>query len=455
MRDVRVGATCGDDPVTQRSDLVMMTAPDYSPGRARIAKDAGKWVWAYNGQRPYAGALMLDVPATDLRANAWIAARYDVDRWFYWESTYWFDDNRGGEGGWDGFDPFVVAETFHNAAGDHANGDGILVYPGRQVGRGMKDFGVDDVFASVRLKNLRRGIQDAGYSALARAVDPDATNAIVRRMVPACARRRRARVSRGRSAARRGSKRGASSRKSRFGGCRRVPRLSAARTKAPIRRARRARACARSCGSGADAACGVGTAAMLAFLFAARRRAWLSLDATMKNGLPNARSPAPTSRLLKMAKKRIARNEYGSSSAVATLPEFGAVGRGEEPTFDEAPTRKMRGVSSEKKGAPLEAVSSNNKDSPTLPPPRRGDSAGRPQTMAQVRRPCRAPKSRRRRAPSGSADRRRHGLRIIALRGFARGRAAPTTKSRRARSRPSTRSSPTCPATPAATTDRP
>jgi hypothetical protein len=130
--------------------------------------------------------MMLDVPATDLRANAWIAMRYRVERWFYWEATFWFDDNEGGKGGEIGFDPFTVAETFHNDAGDHANGDGILVYPGRQRSGAsrMVDYGVDRVFPSIRLKNLRRGIEDAGYVALARQVSPERAEAIVARVIP-------------------------------------------------------------------------------------------------------------------------------------------------------------------------------------------------------------------------------------------------------------------------------
>jgi hypothetical protein len=128
--------------------------------------------------------MMLDVPAVDLRANAWIAARYGVARWFYWESTYWFDDGRGGARPDGGFDPFAVAETFHDADGDWANGDGILVYPGKQIARGMIDYGSMTVFASVRLKNLRRGIEDAAYIALAREADRAAADAIVRRVIP-------------------------------------------------------------------------------------------------------------------------------------------------------------------------------------------------------------------------------------------------------------------------------
>jgi hypothetical protein len=184
LQHVRVGATCGDDPVGQAADLVMQPADALDPSRARVARETrDTWVWAYNGRRPSAGPMMLDVPATDLRANAWIAMRYGVPRWFYWESTFWFDDNRGGRAVERGFDPFVVAETFHNADGDHANGDGILVYPGTQ-GRGMTDYGVATLFPSVRLKNLRRGIEDAGYIALARVSDPERTAALLRRVIP-------------------------------------------------------------------------------------------------------------------------------------------------------------------------------------------------------------------------------------------------------------------------------
>ncbi|WXB20281.1 DUF4091 domain-containing protein [Pendulispora albinea] len=127
---------------------------------------------------------MLDVPATDLRANGWIAARYGITRWFYWESTFWLDNNRGGRGGPHGFDPFVIAETFHNTRGDHANGDGILLYPGTQIVPGMHDEGVPILLPSIRLKNLRRGAQDAAYFQLARAIDPATAEAIADDLVP-------------------------------------------------------------------------------------------------------------------------------------------------------------------------------------------------------------------------------------------------------------------------------
>lgn len=178
---LRVGATCGTDPAKHAADVVMATPEDLDPGQIAAARALGKVVWAYNGKRPFGGAMVTDAPATDLRANAWIAARYGLPRWFYWEATSWTPEGGGKVGG--PTDPFVVADSFHNKDGDHSNGDGILVYPGTQVG-GMTTFGDDDVYPSVRLKNLRRGIQDVGYILLARDRDPAATEAVVARMIP-------------------------------------------------------------------------------------------------------------------------------------------------------------------------------------------------------------------------------------------------------------------------------
>nr|WP_240806649.1 DUF4091 domain-containing protein [Polyangium spumosum] len=125
---------------------------------------------------------MLDAPATSLLADAWIAATRPTGRWFLWETTFWNDGNRGGRGP---IDPFVVAETFHNDDGDSALGDGVLVYPGKQTAPfAHHSAGFDGVFPSIRLKLLRRGIQDAGYLALARSAHPEEADVITTRLLP-------------------------------------------------------------------------------------------------------------------------------------------------------------------------------------------------------------------------------------------------------------------------------
>jgi hypothetical protein len=184
---VRVGATCGEDPASHAGDVVLIAAQDFDPKTRDRAVEKGKAVWAYNGKRPFAGPMVTDAPAVDLRANGWIASRYGISRWFYWESTSWTPAGGGKVGG--PTDPFVTAETFHNKDGDHSNGDGILLYPGTQVAD-MTSFGEDVVYPSVRLKNLRRGIQDAGYVSLARSRAETRTeaDAVVARLVPAALR---------------------------------------------------------------------------------------------------------------------------------------------------------------------------------------------------------------------------------------------------------------------------
>ena len=179
---VKVGWTCSEDPASQPVDIPIVGAWGYDPAQAAKATAAGKKVWIYNGQRPESDAFFTDTPATALRANGWIAAMAGIDRWFYWETTFWYDDNRGGQGA---YDPFTTAETFHNSSGDYCEGDGVLVYPGKQVDAFTDhSIGIDGVIASIRLKNLRRGIEDAGYYQLAHAADAAKAEAVATTLLP-------------------------------------------------------------------------------------------------------------------------------------------------------------------------------------------------------------------------------------------------------------------------------
>ncbi|MCU0681763.1 MAG: DUF4091 domain-containing protein [Polyangiaceae bacterium] len=182
LRKLRVGHTCGEDPSKQRVDLALVPAEAFDPATAARARAAGKRVWVYNGSLPRAGTFLSDGGTLSLRANGWLQASFDIERWFYWESTYWSDHNRGGLGP---YDPFASAETFHNKDGDWANGDGVLVYPGKQGRYPAHSLGFDGVIPSLRLKQWRRGLQDGAYLRLARAVDRERADAVARRLVPA------------------------------------------------------------------------------------------------------------------------------------------------------------------------------------------------------------------------------------------------------------------------------
>ena len=182
VKKVRIGWTCSTDVTVQPVDLVIQFSADFNPAKTATARAAGKKVWVYNGARPQTGSFLTDDDAISLRANGWISAMNDTGRWFYWETTFWYDDNRGGKGA---YDPFTTPETFHNTSGDYCEGDGVLVYPGKQIDVFTDhSVGLNGVIASIRLKNFRRGAEDAGYLQLARAVDAAKTDAIAKGLIP-------------------------------------------------------------------------------------------------------------------------------------------------------------------------------------------------------------------------------------------------------------------------------
>ncbi|MCA9665015.1 MAG: DUF4091 domain-containing protein, partial [Myxococcales bacterium] len=145
-------------------DMFTTLANEYSVKLADKAKKAGKIVWCYNGVRPYSGTFMVDDTAISPRVIPWIQYKYKIPRWFYWESTYYKDV----QGGRKNIDIYTEANNFTNASGDKLNGDGLLIYPGRDVIFPKSDQGIAMPIASIRLKNWRRGLQDVEYLALIR-----------------------------------------------------------------------------------------------------------------------------------------------------------------------------------------------------------------------------------------------------------------------------------------------
>ena len=153
-------------------------------------KAAGKRTYMYNGARPATGSWCTEVPGAALRMLPWTQYKKGIDRWFFWESTYYnnFQAGTGNTdvfttaatfGGRDTTDP-IVGETGWN----HGNGDGVLFYPGTDVVFPASSYDLAGPLASLRMKHWRRGIQDVDYLTLAAAKDASATQAIVQRMVP-------------------------------------------------------------------------------------------------------------------------------------------------------------------------------------------------------------------------------------------------------------------------------
>jgi len=174
-----------------------------------IANNSHRAQYMYNGRRPASGTFAIEDDGIALRELSWGQYKKNIERWFYWHSTYYNNTQAGpatrdlsevafGEGesyrlgsrtnvfksahtfgGHSRFD-IVDGETGFN----YGNGDGLLFYPGTDMVFPAESLGVNGPIASLRLKHWRRGIQDIEYVLLAMEVAPAATQAIVDEMVP-------------------------------------------------------------------------------------------------------------------------------------------------------------------------------------------------------------------------------------------------------------------------------
>ena len=163
------------------------TAADQSAADAVVAAEPTRRFFAYNGQRPGSGSIATEDDGVALREQPWGQYKKKIDRWFWWQATY-YDDSQQGLGA---VDLFSSANTFGVATADPnygtsggANGNGVLLYPGTDTMFPSSSYGISGPIASLRLKHWRRGLQDVDYLTLAAAVDSSAVSTLVEKMVP-------------------------------------------------------------------------------------------------------------------------------------------------------------------------------------------------------------------------------------------------------------------------------
>ena len=125
-----------------------------------------------------------------LRELSWAQYKKGINRWFFWESTY-YNDYQGGRGQTDVFNTAATfsgttstSSTLGETGWTHSNGDGLLFYPGTDTVYPASSYGLQGPLASLRMKHWRRGVQDVDYITLASAINPTATQALVNQMVP-------------------------------------------------------------------------------------------------------------------------------------------------------------------------------------------------------------------------------------------------------------------------------
>jgi len=161
MPDLRLMQTFyKDEPVVVFDDVLDIWAPNTARYRQKEfqtqqAKGDGVWWHVCCGPgKPFAN-LMIEWPAVDHRLLVWQNWKFKVNGLLYWGLGVWRDylegEKRWPEAKWD-------PATWRNQAGQAHNGDGQLIYPGPD-GRPL---------SSIRLENLRDGIEDFEYFCLLR-----------------------------------------------------------------------------------------------------------------------------------------------------------------------------------------------------------------------------------------------------------------------------------------------
>ena len=191
LPDARANAPSLDIPTSSIGVGVTdqwQTAADY------YVSDPNKRFYYYNGKRPASGSYATEDDGVALRVNAWIQFKKRIDRWFFWESTYYTNFQCYGYGEIGDTNVWVQAQTYGCYDSDdpvrgrtgwnYFNGDGVLFYPGSDARFPEQSYGMAGPAASLRLKHWRRGIQDMDYLVMAQTVDSAAAGAIVERMIP-------------------------------------------------------------------------------------------------------------------------------------------------------------------------------------------------------------------------------------------------------------------------------
>ena len=186
------------DAVAELPDVDIPTSPssygitaEWKNALQTLRANPEKLFYVYNGVRPASGSFGTEDDGVSPRMLPWAQYKKGIDRWFFWESTYYanFQGNTGQT------NVFQQAQTFGNlddccdpvfgeTGYSYLNGDGVLFYPGTDTRFPQDSYGVQGPFASLRLKHWRRGVQDADYLTLAAAIDSARTSQIVDRIVP-------------------------------------------------------------------------------------------------------------------------------------------------------------------------------------------------------------------------------------------------------------------------------
>jgi hypothetical protein len=172
------------------STLSVGISSEWQPLNDRYTADARKRFYMYNGHRPATGSFATEDDGVALRELAWAQYKKKINRWFFWAATY-YNNYQGGMGETNVYRQAMtfgtnssVDSSIGQTGWNYSNGDGVLAYPGTDTLFPADSYGVNGLFAGLRMKEWRRGIQDVDYLTMAAAINPTAVQTLVNTMVP-------------------------------------------------------------------------------------------------------------------------------------------------------------------------------------------------------------------------------------------------------------------------------
>lgn len=151
--------------------------------------------WAYNGHPSWEGSVnAIEDDGISGWEGTWADYLKGVKGHFQWQTTGWNIQGNGSPAEnplWTqaktfGFDnaPSTSAPMGHFGF-NFANGDGVLFYPGTEVSTyTASNYGFLGPVATLRLKALRRGLNDYDYLTLASQINSPATQTVLKSLVP-------------------------------------------------------------------------------------------------------------------------------------------------------------------------------------------------------------------------------------------------------------------------------
>ncbi len=134
-------------------DIWVPLWPLHDEANAQARLNAGDILWSYTalcqGKEP-SPFWELDFPVLNYRVPMWASWRYQMTGLLYWTTVYWEQVK----------DPWLDPLTYRG----RYNSEGSLFYPGI-------DAGIDGPVTSIRLKNIREGMEDYEYFKILASLD--------------------------------------------------------------------------------------------------------------------------------------------------------------------------------------------------------------------------------------------------------------------------------------------